>query len=219
MPDFPDLDFGAAREEMLRLDIARRGVRDRRVLEAVGRVPRERFVSPVDVEEAYADRPLGIGCGQTISQPYIVALMTETLKLAGSERVLEIGTGSGYQTALLAELAGSVYTVERHAELSERARKTLAELGYGNVEFLVGDGSLGWAEHAPYDAIMVTAGAPRVPESLKAQLADGGRLVAPVGQHGRQTLVTVTRKGHKFKEKQGIDCIFVRLIGEEGHGE
>ncbi len=219
MTDLPDLDFGSARQEMLRLDIAKRGVKDRRVLEAVGRVPRERFVSPVDLDEAYADRPLGIGCGQTISQPYIVALMTEMLKLAGPERVLEIGTGSGYQTALLAELAAQVYTVERHAELSERARKTLAGLDYGNVAFHVGDGSLGWAEHAPYDAIIVTAGAPRVPESLKAQLADGGRLVAPIGKPGRQTLVSVTRKGDKLKEKAGIDCIFVRLIGEEGHGE
>jgi protein-L-isoaspartate(D-aspartate) O-methyltransferase len=202
---------------MVLRDISRRGVRDKRVLDAVGRVPRERFVNPVDLDEAYADHPLGIGCGQTISQPYIVALMTEMLGLEGSERVLEVGTGSGYQAAILAELAAEVYSVERHDGLSARAGKILAELGCANVHLRVGDGTLGWEEQAPYDAIMVTAAGPRVPESLKRQLADGGRLIAPVGRYGHQTLMRVTRRGKKFKEERGIGCVFVRLIGAEGH--
>jgi protein-L-isoaspartate(D-aspartate) O-methyltransferase len=212
-----DFDFSSARAEMVRQDITRRGVKSPRVIEAVGRVPREKFVGPVDLDEAYADHPLGIDCGQTISQPYIVALMTEMLALSGRERVLEIGTGSGYQTAILAELAAEVFSVERHAELSARAEKTLAKLGYGNISFLVGDGTLGWAEHAPFDVIIVTAAARHVPESLKAQLADGGVLVAPVGKSGRQTLVKLTRKQNEFTEERGTDCIFVKLIGEEGY--
>jgi len=214
-----DLDFKSARAEMIQSDIRRRGVADPRVLAAMDRVPREKFVGPVDLDEAYADHPLGIDCGQTISQPYIVALMSEMLKLEGGERVLEIGTGSGYQTAILAELAAEVCSVERHAELSARAGKVLADLGYGNVSLHVGDGTLGWPQHAPYDAIMVTAAAPRVPEALKEQLAEGGRLVAPVGNPGHQTLITVTRTPRGFTEKKGIDCIFVRLIGEEGYGQ
>ena len=213
------MDFERARGEMLRLDIARRGVKDKRVLAAMGRVSREKFVGPVDLDEAYADHPLGIGCGQTISQPYIVAAMTEMLELTGSERVLEIGTGSGYQTAVLAELAAEVFTVERHAELSERARGVLSALGYDNVRFRAGDGSVGWPEEAPFDAIMVTAAAPQVPESLQAALADGGRLVAPVGGPAAQRLVTVRRKGERFKTITGLDCIFVRLIGEQGFKE
>jgi protein-L-isoaspartate(D-aspartate) O-methyltransferase len=173
----------------------------------------------VDLDEAYADHPLGIGCGQTISQPYIVALMTEMLGLAGDEQVLEIGTGSGYQTAILAELAAEVFTVERHEELSTRAQRALAAAGYANIRFRVGDGTVGWPEHASYGAILVTAGAPRVPASLKGQLADGGRLVAPVGGRAHQTLVKVTRRGAKFVEERGADCIFVKLIGEEGYAD
>jgi protein-L-isoaspartate(D-aspartate) O-methyltransferase len=213
------MDLAAARSEMLRRDIAGRGVRDARVLAAMGRVPRERFVPPELAAEAYADHPLDIGAGQTISQPYIVALMTEMLALTGSERVLEVGTGSGYQTAVLAGLCAEVLTVERLPELSERARAALAELGCGNVRLRVSDGTLGWPEAAPFDAILVTAAGPRVPESLKAQLADGGRLVMPVGGWGGQHLVTVRRSGARFAEERGIDCIFVRLIGEEGHPE
>jgi protein-L-isoaspartate(D-aspartate) O-methyltransferase len=202
---------------MVRRDLAGRGVRDARVLAAVGRVPRERFVPAPRAAEAYADHPLDIGLGQTISQPYIAALMTEMLGLTGSERVLEIGTGSGYQTAVLAALAAEVYSVERLPELSERARAALAELGCGNVRFRVGDGTLGWPEEAPFDAVLVAAAAPHVPGSLRAQLADGGRLVMPVGPPGAQRLVTVRRGGQRFTEEPGIDCIFVRLIGKEGH--
>jgi len=202
---------------MIRCDMVRRGVKSKRVLDAVGKVPRENFVSPVDLDEAYADHPLGIGCGQTISQPYIVALMTEMLELQGTERVLEIGTGSGYQAAVLAELAAEVCTVERHEELSDRAQRALAKTGYENISFLVGDGTLGWPEKAPYDAIMITAAAPRFPESLKAQLADGGRLLVPVGRPDHQTLVKVTRRGDNYVEERGIDCIFVKLIGQQGY--
>ncbi len=213
----PGLDFSSARAAMVKKDISRRGVKNTRVLDALARVPREHFVSPIDLDEAYADRPLGIECGQTISQPYIVALMTEMLGLHGDERVLEIGTGSGYQAAVLAELAAEVYTVERHGPLSTQAQRALAGAGYDNISFLVGDGTLGWPEHAPYDAIMITAATPGMPESLKGQLADGGRLLAPVGKPGHQTLIKVTRNGESFVEERGIDCIFVKLIGEEGY--
>jgi protein-L-isoaspartate(D-aspartate) O-methyltransferase len=183
----------------------------------MGRVPRERFVPTGSAAEAYADHPLDIGSGQTISQPYIVALMTEMLGLKGAERVLEIGTGSGYQTAVLAELAAEVFTVERLPGLSERARAVLSDCGCSNVRFLAGDGTLGWPDQAPFDAILVAAAGPKVPESLKGQLADGGRLVMPVGAWGGQHLVTVRRNGERFAEERGIDCIFVRLIGREGH--
>jgi protein-L-isoaspartate(D-aspartate) O-methyltransferase len=183
----------------------------------MGRVPRERFVAAAERELAYADHPLGIGCGQTISQPYIVGLMTEMLGLVGTERVLEIGTGSGYQAAILAELAGEVFSVERHAGLAESAGRLLAELGCRNVRLRVGDGTLGWPEQAPFDAIIVTAAAPRVPPSLKSQLADGGRLVIPVGCGFGQQLLAVRREGGQFSETPGIPCVFVPLVGKEGY--
>ena len=211
-----EADFDDAREKMVRRDLAARGIKDERVLGAFRRVPRERFVWDVDAREAYADHPLRIGEGQTISQPYMVALMTEALMLEGPEKVLEIGTGSGYQTAILAELAREVCTVERIATLSEKARSTLADLGYGNVRYHVGDGTLGWREEAPFDRVIVTAGAPRVPESLKLQLAEAGRLVIPVGGGHGQDLLIVTREGEEFRTEKGTGCIFVKLIGEEG---
>jgi len=210
-------DEERARERMVKEQLIPRGIRDARVLDAMRKIPRHRFVPKGMEAAAYEDRPLQIGHDQTISQPYMVALMTEALELTGGEKTLEIGTGSGYQAALLAELSLWLYTVERIEELQERARGILEALGYTNISYHISNGTLGWEEHAPYDAIMVTAAGPSLPESLKRQLADGGRLVAPVGGYGHQVLVRVTRRGEKFKEERGIDCVFVRLIGAEGH--
>jgi protein-L-isoaspartate(D-aspartate) O-methyltransferase len=210
------LELEAARDRMISEQIERRGVRDARVLAAMRRVPRDAFVLPADRSRAYADQAIAIGEGQTISQPYMVAAMTEALALTGGERVLEIGTGSGYQTAILAELAREVISIERHAPLADQARGRLATFGYGHVQVLVGDGSRGDAARAPYDAILVTAGAPRVPETLKGQLAAGGRLVVPVGPQGQQTLMVVRRDGERFLETARESCVFVPLVGEEG---
>ena len=203
---------------MVRTQLAARGIRDARVLEAMGRVPRERFLPPEQAHLAYCDGAQRIGRGQTISQPYIVALMTEALHLGGSERVLEVGTGSGYQAAVLAELAGHVYTVERIPELSERARTLLCEeLGYENVSFRTGDGTLGWPEEAPFDRIIVTAAAPRRPGRLLEQLGDGGEAVAPVGGAGWQRLVHYRRlPDGGLAEREFCDCVFVKLLGEDG---
>ena len=196
--------------------IAARGVTDARVLAAMRDVPRHLFVPEAMVRDAYDDRPLPIGEGQTISQPYMVAAMTAALAPAATDRVLEIGTGSGYQAAILARLARSVVTIERHASLAARAATTLAELGISNVRVLVGDGSSGYAAEAPYERILVTAGAPSVPEPLKAQLADGGRLVMPVGPEAFQRLILIDRQGSLYTEHEGEGCVFVPLIGRHG---
>jgi protein-L-isoaspartate(D-aspartate) O-methyltransferase len=209
--------FDAARARMVSRDLAGRGIRDGRVLAAMGRVPRERFADAAAPEAAYGDYPLPIACGQTISQPYMVAVMTELLGLSGSERVLEVGTGSGYQAAVLSELAAEVFSMERHAQLSESAGSCLAGLGYRNVRLRVGDGTLGWPEQAPFEAIIVTAGAPDVPASLRRQLADGGRMVLPVNDGFGHRLVLVRRKGQDFAETPGIPCVFVPLVGKEGY--
>jgi protein-L-isoaspartate(D-aspartate) O-methyltransferase len=194
-----------------------RGVTDARVLDAMRRVPREAFVPPASHPAAYADRALPIGSGQTISQPYMVAVMTEALRLAGSERVLDVGTGSGYQAAVLSVLAREVITIERRPELADSARTTLAALGYTNVTVIAGDGTLGSPVHAPFDAIVVGAGAPRVPEALKSQLSgSGGRLVIPVGPPEHQILHVITRDGNAFTDTPSLGCVFVPLIGEEG---
>jgi protein-L-isoaspartate(D-aspartate) O-methyltransferase len=214
-----DEAYSAARARMVEYDLAARDIDDPRVLGAMGRVPRHEFVWDIDRDEAYADRPLRIAEGQTISQPYMVALMTQKLVLTGGERVLEVGTGSGYQTALLAELALRVSTVERISALSSQAAGALGRLGYANIEFRVGDGSLGWPERAPFDAIMVTAGTPRVPDALKKQLADGGRLVVPVGGRKGQRLLVITRRGHSYDTETSTPCIFVKLIGAQGWAE
>jgi protein-L-isoaspartate(D-aspartate) O-methyltransferase len=187
------IDFKKLRKEMVEKAIYARGVRSELVLEAMGRVPRESFLPSHLREFAYEDTPLPIEEGQTISQPYIVAFMTEALALHGGEKVLEIGTGSGYAAAVLSEIAANVYTVERHGPLAEKAAVTLADLGYDNVHVLHGDGTRGWPAHAPFDAIIVAAGGPTIPESLKNQLKIGGRLVIPVGSDQRaQELVRVT---------------------------
>ena len=193
-----------------------RSIRDERVLEAMARIPRHRFVEEALVSRAYGDSALPIGEGQSISQPYMVALMSGALGLRGGERVLEIGTGSGYQTAVLAELAEKVFSVERVRAFAERAQYRLGALGYYNVRIRVGDGSLGWPEEAPFDAILVTAGAPRIPKALMAQLAPGGCLVVPVGPEASQVLRRVVhrRDGHAVEDLTG--CTFVKLVGEGG---
>ena len=204
-----------ARARMIADDLVRRGIRDARVLDAMGRVAREAFVSQADHHRAYADQALPIGEGQSISQPYMVAAMTEALRLTGAERVLEVGTGSGYQTAILAALAREVISLERLPELAAEARTRLDALGYQNVQVVVGDGSLGYPAAAPYDAILVTAGAPRVPESLQAQLCDGGRLVIPVGSRGHQELFVVRRERDAFVSAVRESCVFVPLVGQD----
>jgi len=206
------------REQMVKEQIERRGVKDKRVLEAMRKVPREIFTDGNDLEVAYYDGPLSIGHGQTISQPYIVAYMTEQLKIKPGHRVLEIGTGSGYQAAILAELAAEVYTVEIIAELSRRAETRLKDQGYTNIYFRTGDGAAGWPEHAPYDAIMVTAAPERTPAALTGQLADGGRMIAPVGAY-EQYLELICRKGDDLQHRRLIGVRFVPLVGKQRKGE
>jgi|UniRef100_A0A7C3WQG6 protein-L-isoaspartate(D-aspartate) O-methyltransferase len=217
MPEEKEDNFTAAREWMVESQIRRRGIRDPRVLRAMRTVPRHRFL-PRDLwDQAYNDYPLPIGEGQTISQPYIVALMTEALELVGTEKVLEVGAGSGYQAAILAELAKEVYTVERLPSLARHAEKVLKDLGYKNVRVIVADGTKGWPPASPYDAIIVTAGAPQVPPPLLEQLALGGRLVIPVGDRYSQFLTRIRRtpQGDLKKEYLG-SCRFVKLLGEYG---
>ncbi len=209
-------DYRLAREKMVRSQLISRGIKDDKVLCAMGKVPRDQFVEEALAGEAYNDHPLPIGHNQTISQPYMVALMTEALMLTGNEKVLEIGTGSGYQTAVLAELAEKVYTVERIHALMVRAKTILEELAYNNVHFKAYDGTLGWREFAPYGAIMVTAGAPGIPEPLLDQLAEGGRLVIPVGDRTSQDLKRITKKNGKYVKQSLGGCRFVNLIGVHG---
>lgn len=206
-----DSTYDRERKEMVDYQIRRRGVSDRKVLKAMLRVPRHLFVPEQMKELAYGDEPLPIGEGQTISQPYIVAYMTEALRLRGREKVLEIGTGSGYQTAILAEIAKEVYTVELIPELSARARGLLEKLGYRNIHFRIGDGTLGWPEHAPYDAILVSAAPASVPPALVDQLKTGGKMIIPVGTDF-QELVLVTRKEGGWEEQRLIGVRFVPLI-------
>jgi len=193
-----------------------RGICNPRVLRAMKSVERELFIPKDLVEFAYTDAPLPIDENQTISQPYMVALMTAELQLQGSEKVLEIGTGSGYQAAILGYLAAEVHTVERFDTLAQSAWQALRQLRLNNVHVHVGDGTRGWPEAAPYDAVIVTAAAPDIPEPLKEQLADQGRLIAPVGDRGIQNLTVVQRDGEKFKQKNHESCVFVPLIGEYG---
>ena len=213
-----DFDFDDMRRRMVERQIAARGITGELVLEAMRKVPRHEFVPAHLRAHAYDDGPLPIGEGQTISQPYIVALMTAALDLAGGDRVLEIGTGCGYAAAVLAEIAGEVYTIERVASLADRARQTLGRLGYGNVHVIVGDGTLGWPDAAPYAGIVVTASGPGVPDALKEQLAIGGKLVIPV-EHGGgfQYLERITRIAEGEYETASLGGVrFVRLIGAQG---
>jgi protein-L-isoaspartate(D-aspartate) O-methyltransferase len=220
-PDDPlnEAYFQSEREYMVEHQIARRGIRDLRVLDAMRSVPRHEFVPPEYQHAAYADGPLPLGSGQTISQPYIVALMSELLELVGNEKVLEVGTGSGYQAALLAELAREVYSIERHARLANSAELSLRRLGYANVHILIGDGSKGLPEFSPYEGIIVTAAAPAAPQKLLDQLTDGGRLVIPVGSRGSQFLECWQRQGESFSCENVLSVAFVPLIGSEGWKE
>jgi protein-L-isoaspartate(D-aspartate) O-methyltransferase len=207
------------RMKMVDTQIRARGIRDPRVLKALEKVPRHLFVNEALRDQSYNDNPLPIDGGQTISQPYIVALMTEALELKGSEKVLEIGTGSGYQAAILAELVDHVFSIDRIASLAGNARRLLESLNYYNIAIRVGDGTLGWKDEAPFDAVMVTAGAPDIPKTLVEQIAVGGRLVVPVGGRHSQVLIKLTRlseSAHDVKKEDLGGCRFVDLIGEYG---
>jgi protein-L-isoaspartate(D-aspartate) O-methyltransferase len=208
-----DSRYARERERMVE-EIAARGVTDPRVLAALRRVPRHRFVQEALRDRAYGDHPLPIGEEQTISQPYIVGLMSSLLELTGQEKVLEIGTGSGYQTAVLAELARRVCSIERLPRLAERARATLEGLGYDNVWVRVGNGTLGWPDQGPFDRIIVTAGGPAVPPPLVQQLADGGRMALPVGSADNQVLTIVENVGGEIRQRTHGECKFVKLVGK-----
>ena len=216
---FSDEQYEAERARMVREQIAGRGIADARVLEAMQAVPRHLFVPEEWRRLAYRDGPLPIGADQTISQPYIVALMTELLRLDGSETVLEVGAGSGYQTAVLARLARQVYSIEWHADLAAQARERLAALGLANVEIHVGDGSRGLPEHAPFDAMIVTAAAPSAPPPLTGQVAPGGRLVIPIGTREGQYLERWQRSGEAWHIERIAPVMFVPLLGRYGQGE
>ncbi|MCS7253157.1 MAG: protein-L-isoaspartate(D-aspartate) O-methyltransferase [Armatimonadota bacterium] len=211
--------FERLRAHMVQTQLRARGIKDERVLKAFMEVPRHRFVLPENIKEAHEDHPLPIGFGQTISQPFMVATMTEALSLRGDEKALEVGAGSGYQAAILGKLCKEVYAIERIPELAERAKRTIEELGYTNVHIVVGDGTLGLPEHAPYDAIVVSAAAPDIPPALIEQLSDGGRLVIPVGSQYSQVLIRVTKSGGRIKREEICACVFVPLIGKYGWQE
>lgn len=217
--DLMNHDYRLARERMIRNQLIPRGINDKRVLAAMGKIQRHLFMEEALEGEAYNDHPLPIGHKQTISQPYIVALMSQALGLTGKEKTLEIGTGSGYQTAVLAELSARVFTIERIRVLMERARDMLQQLGYMNIIFKSYDGTLGWQEYAPFDAIIITAGAPAVPEPLLGQLADGGRMIVPVGDKSGQELIKITRRKDSYDKKSLGGCRFVDLIGAHGWKE
>ena len=210
------MDYATLRKKMVEEQLILRGIKNQRLLEAFYKVERHKFIPEELRGSAYADFPVPIGEGQTISQPYIVALMTECLDLTGQEKVLEIGTGSGYQAAIIAELAKEVYTVERHASLAKRAEALLGELGYQNITVKVGDGTLGWNEDAPFDRIIITAASPRIPLPLTDQLKDGGKIVLPLGETFSQVLTVVEKKKGKLESIQVCGCVFVPLVGKYG---
>lgn len=211
-----DDSLTAQRHRMVEEQLRVRGIRDERLLAAMAKVPREEFISAEDIANTYGDYPLPIGAGQTISQPYIVAVMVEALELRPDDRVLEVGTGTGYQAAILGELSAEVWTIERHPELADKAQAILQRLGYANIHVVTGDGSLGLPQHAPFNAILVAAAAPRIPETLVAQLADGGRLVVPVGSRQEQQVQVVKKTGNETAVSLRDPCRFVPLVGEQG---
>lgn len=210
------MNYEPMRNRMVEEQLIGRGITDKRVLDAFRKVPRHEFVPGKLSAGAYSDYPLPIGSDQTISQPYMVALMTECLGLKGDEKILEVGTGSGYQLAILAELCREVYSVERFEGLAQNSKEILVRLGYGNFSIKVGDGTLGWEEFAPYDGIIVTAGAPGIPESLAAQVKDGGRIIIPIGSEFSQVLTVAEKKGKTIEARPICGCMFVPLVGKEG---
>lgn len=220
MVSFDEKDrYEVSRREMIEYHLKNRGIGDPRVLDAMAHIPREAFVPAKYAAQSYDDNPLPIGTGQTISQPYIVALMTQSLKMTGCEEVLEIGTGSGYQTAILAALAKKVYTIERFNELSESAQAVLGRLGFENIEYYIGDGSCGWPTDMQFDRIIITAGVPEIPEPLERQLKEGGLLIAPVGGQWTQELVLAEKKKGHLEQNFICGCRFVKLIGKYGYSE
>jgi len=211
--------FEVQRQTMVDVQLRARGIRDERVLAAMARVPRHEFIAREYYEQAYEDHPVPIGEGQTLSQPFIVAIMLEVLSLVGTETVLEVGTGSGYQTALLAELCNWVYSIERHSSLAQEAESTLRRLGYGNVAVRVGDGSRGVPEQAPFDAIIVSAAAPGIPQALLQQMREGARMILPVGPLDAQELQLVRKQQGRVTVLNLEGCRFVPLIGDQGYAE
>ncbi len=212
-------DFAQLRQQMVRTDLQGRGISDKDVLKVMSEIRREEFISKSYQSQAYADGPLPIGCSQTISQPYIVALMSQKLQLNSKMEVLEIGTGSGYQTAILSKLAKWVYTIEKFNQLSESAQAVLGRMGVGNVDFFVGDGSCGWPEEKTFDRIIITAAAPKLPKPLIDQLVEGGKIIAPAGSKTVQQLMVYEKKQGKMIERSICDVRFVRLVGEHGFKE
>ena len=215
-PETIPTDFAWAREKMVQEQLLARGIKNPRIVQAMRKIPRHLFVDPGLVKRAYEDSALPIGDKQTLSQPYMAARMTDALELKGDEKVLEIGTGSGYQTALLGELCFNVFSVEKIRSLSRKARLLLDRLEYQNIALHVGDGTIGWSEHAPYDGIIVTAGAPELPKPLLDQLAPGGRLVIPVGDEQGQVLMRIRRDASAYSTEELGDCRFVKLLGKYG---
>lgn len=210
------MDYAVLRKRMVEEQLIPRGIKNKRVLDAFYKVERHKFIPESLRSSAYADFPVSIGEGQTISQPYIVALMTECLELSGQEKVLEIGTGSGYQAAILAELAREVYTIERFLGLAKKAQAILDELGYTNIKIKVGDGTLGWEEVAPFERIIITAASPHLPLPLVAQLKDNGKLISPLGESFSQVLTLVEKKEGRLESTDICGCVFVPLVGEYG---
>jgi len=213
------MDYEILRRQMVQEQLIPRGIKNPRVLDVFSKIERHLFIPENLRESAYADFPLPIAEGQTISQPYIVALMTESLGLTGKEKVLEIGTGSGYQTAILAELAGEIYSIERFEALAEKAKAILSELGYKNIKIKVGDGTLGWEEDAPFDRIIITAAGHKIPMPLIEQLADNGKLILPLGESFSQVLTLVEKKDGELKSTDICGCVFVPLVGKHGQSE
>ena len=209
-------EFYDARKKMVKEQLVKRGIKNQQVLDTMLKVQRHLFVDSKNIKKAYSDSPLPINCSQTISQPYIVALMTELIEPDKNKRVLEIGTGSGYHTAILAELFKKIFSVERHKTLADKAEKKLKSLGYKNIEIKAEDGSVGWKDKSPYDAIIITAAAPEVPDILVEQLKDRGKMVIPVGSHFQQNLELICKRGDSYITKIICGCVFVPLIGKAG---